>query len=66
MSTSNAFKIISSVINFPSHEFTVLSKWFYNNFVALNPSKCSFVLLGVDDELKTDSVWGNGFLKKSK
>ena len=29
-----------------SHDFTILSKWFYNNFMVLNPDKCSFMLLG--------------------
>ena len=39
-------------MNSVSHDFTILSKWFYNSFMALNPDKCSFMLLGVDNELK--------------
>ena len=35
-------------MNSLSHDFTILSKWFYNNFMVLNPDKCSFMLLGVD------------------
>ena len=39
-------------MNSVSHDFTILSKWFCNNFMVLNPDKCSFMLLGVDNELK--------------
>ena len=49
-----------------SHDFTILSKWFYNNFMVLNPDKCSFMLLGVDNELPTNLVCGNKTLKNSK
>ena len=48
------------------HDFTILSKWFYNNFMVLNPDQCSFMLLGVDDELQTNMVCGNETLKNSK
>ena len=43
-----------NTINSRSHEFTVLSKWFYNNFVVLISDKYSFMLLSVDDELQID------------
>ena len=46
-------------MNSLSHDFTILSKWFHNNFMVLNPDKCSFMLLGVDDELQTNLVCGN-------
>ena len=52
-------KSISNIMNSLSHDFTILSKWFYNNFIVLNPDKCSFMLLGVDDELQTNLVCGN-------
>ena len=52
-------KSISNIINSLSNDFTILSKWFYNNFIVLNPDKCSFMLLGVDDELQTNLVCGN-------
>ena len=48
-----------NTINSRSHEFTVLSKWFYNNFVVLISDKYSFMLLSVDDELQIDSICGN-------
>ena len=31
--------------------------------MVLNPDKCSFMLLGVDDELQTNLVCGNETLK---
>ena len=56
-------KSISNIMNSLSHD---LSKWFHNNFMVLNPDKCSFMLLGVDDELQTNLVCGNETLKNSK
>ena len=46
------------------HEFTILSKWFYNNFMVCNPEKRSFMLLGVDDPLQTNLVCGDQILEK--
>ena len=59
-------KTFSNIMNSLSHGFTILSKWFYNNFMVLNPDKYSFMLLGVDDELQTNLVYGNKTLKNSK
>ena len=59
-------KSVSNIMNSLSHDFTILSQWFYNNFMVLNPDKCSFMLLGVDDELQTNLVCGNKTLKNSK
>ena len=59
-------KSISSIVNFLSHDFTILSKWLYNNLMVLNPDKCSFILLGVDNELQTNLVCGNETLKSGK
>ena len=41
--TSN--KSISNIMNSLSHNFTILSKWFYNNFMVLHPNTCFFMLL---------------------
>ena len=49
-------KSIPNIMNSLSHDFVILSKWFYNNFMVLDPDKCSFMLLGVDDELQTNLV----------
>ena len=59
-------KSVSNIMNSLSHDFTILSQWFYNNFMVLNPDKCSFMLLGVDDELQTNLVCGNKTLKNGK
>ena len=59
-------KRVSTIIDSLSHEFTILSKWFYNNFMVLNPDKCSFMLLGVDDSLQTNLVCGDEILKNKK
>ena len=47
---------VSTIIDSLRHEFTILHKWFYNNFMVLNAEKCSFMLLGVDDSLQTNLV----------
>ena len=51
-------------MNSLTHDVTILSKWFYK--MVLNPDKCSFMLLGVDDELQINLVCGNETLKNSK
>ena len=55
-------KSISNIMNSLSHDFTILSKW----FMVHDPDKCSFMLLGVDDELQTYLVCGNETLKNTK
>ena len=59
-------KSISSIMNSLSHNFTILSKWFDNNLMVLNPDKCFFMLLGVDEKLQTNLVYGNETLKNNK
>ena len=55
--TSN--KSISSIINCLSHDFTILSKCFYNYFMIFDQDKWSFILLGVDDKLQNNLVCRN-------
>ena len=57
-------KRVSTIIDSLRHEFTILSKWFYNNFMVRNPEKRSFMLLGVDDPLQTNLVYGDQILEK--
>ena len=52
-------------MNSLSHDLTIFLKWFHNNFMVLNPDKCAFMLLGVDDELQTNLACGNETLKNS-
>ena len=59
-------KRVSTIVDSLRHEFTILSEWFYNNFMVLNPAKCSFMLLGVDDSLQTYLVCGDEILKNTK
>ena len=59
-------KRVSTIIDSLRHEFTILSKWFYNNFMVLNPAKCSFMLLGSDDLLQTNLVCVHEILKHTK
>ena len=59
-------KSISNITSSLGHDFSTLSKWFYKNFMVLNPDKCSYMLLGVDDELQTNLVCENETLKKGK
>ena len=59
-------KRVSTIIDSVRHEFTTLSRWFYNNFMVHNPEKCSFMLLGVDESLQTNLVCGDEILKNTK
>ena len=59
-------KRVSTTIDFLSHEFTILSKWFQSNFLVLNPDKWSFMLIVVDDSLQTNLVCGEEILKNAK
>ena len=58
-------KRVSTIIGSLRHEFTILSKWFYNKFMVRNPEKRSFMLLGVDDPLQTNLVCGDQILEKT-
>ena len=58
-------KRVSTIIGSLRHEFTILSKWFYNNFTVRNPKKRSFMLLGVDDLLQTNLLCGDQVLQKA-
>ena len=49
-------KRVSAFTDCLRREFTILSKWFYNNFMVPNPEKCSFMLLGVDNSLQANLV----------
>ena len=59
-------KRVSTITDSVRYEFTTLSRWFYNNFMVLNPEKCSFMLLGVDESLQTNLVCGDEILKNTK
>ena len=58
-------KRVSTFIGSLRHEFTILSKWFYNNFMVRNPEKRSLMLLDVDDPLQTNLACGDQILEKT-
>ena len=47
-----------------NQDFAILSNWLYKNFMVLNPDKWSCMLFRVKDELQTDLVSNNFFIKK--
>ena len=55
-------KRVSTIIDSLSYEFAILSKWFDNNFMVLNPD----MLLGVDNSLQTILECGDEILKNTK
>ena len=59
-------KSVSNIMNSLIHDFTILSQWFYNNCMVLNPHKFYFMLLAVDDEFQTNLIRWNETLKNSK
>ena len=58
-------KSVSTIIGSLRHEFTILSRWLYNNIMVRNPEKRSFMLLGVDNPLQTNLVYGDQILEKA-
>ena len=42
-------KNLETVICNLRQEFSILSNWFYDNYIALNPGKCHFMLSGVKE-----------------
>ena len=59
-------KRVSAFTDSLRRESAILSKWFYNNFMVLNPEKCSFMLLGVDNSLQANLVCGDKILQNEK
>ena len=46
----SANKNISQIISDLSNDFETLPKWFYDNYMVLNPDKCDFVTLSFQDQ----------------
>ena len=49
-------KKLETVICNLRQEFSVLSNWFYDNYMVLNPGKCHFMLFGVKENEQCDLV----------
>ena len=37
-------------------EFSILSKWFYDNYIVLDPGKCHFMLFGIKENEQFDLI----------
>ena len=46
-------------------EFSILSNWFYNNYMVLNSEKCHFMLLAVKENEQFDMIYNGITLKYS-
>ena len=49
-------KNLETVINNLRQEFSILSTWFYDNYMVLNPGKCHFMLFGVKENEQFDLI----------
>ena len=58
-------KNLESVICNLRQEFSVLSNWFYDNYMVLNPGKCHFMLFGVKENEQFDLLCYDITLKHS-
>ena len=45
-------------------DFSILQKWFHNNFLVLNPGKCHFMLLGAKN-ISPDFICNGIIIKHS-
>lgn len=46
-------KNINNIMISMIHDFAILSNWLDKNIMVFNPDKCSFILIGIKDELET-------------
>ena len=58
-------KNLETVIYNLRQEFSILSNWFYDNYMVLNPGKCHFMLFGVKENEKFDLLCNAITLKHS-
>ena len=58
-------KNLETVICNLRQEFSVLSNWFYDNYMMLNPGKCRFMLFGVKENEQFDLICNDITLKRS-
>ena len=60
----SANKNINQIISNLSNDFETLTKWFYDNYMVLNPDKCHFMTLGFQDQ-NFDFHYKNVVIKNS-
>ena len=58
-------KNLGTVICNLRQEFSILSNWFYDNYMVLNPGKCHFMLFGVKENEQFDLICNDITLKHS-
>ena len=58
-------KNVETVICNLRQEFSILSNWFYDNYMVLNPGKCHFMLFGVKENGQFDLMCNDITLKHS-
>ena len=58
-------KNLETVICNLRQEFSILSNWFYDNYMVLNPGKCHFMLFGVKENEQFDLICNDITLKHS-
>ena len=58
-------KSVETVICNLRQEFFVLYNWFYDNYIALNPGKCHFMLFGIKENEQYDLICNDITLKHS-
>ena len=58
-------KNLETVISNLRQEFSILSNWFYDNYMVLNPGKCHFMLFGVKENEQFDLICNDITLKHS-
>ena len=58
-------KNLETVICNLRQEFSILSYWFYDSYMVLNPGKCHFMLLGIKENEQFDPICNDITLKHS-
>ena len=58
-------KNLETVICNLRQDFSILSNWFYYNYMVLNPGKCPFMLFGVKENEQFDLICNHITLKHS-
>ena len=57
-------KNLETVISNLRQEFSILSHWFFDSYMVLNPGKCDFMLFGVKENEQFDLMCNDITLKQ--
>ena len=58
-------KNLETVIRYLRQKFSILSNWFYDNYIVVNPGKCLFMLFGVKAKQQFDLICNDATRKYS-